>query len=208
MPTTSENDPKSTGGSGGGGGAPGSPVKPPEWEVVDGGKKHVSHPPPEPPPFNPIGPPNGPPSSSLHPVRYRDGTPVISGVDLVSNGFGKTWAQARSWSESDVYTTNGTTWTNDTRGVTGNNWVVSQMPRLRSHDADTVVVVEAGTNQKWFDHNGTDWVPRHSLKDSLTPDGTRFVLADSMGNRTLFLDFQSVGRNAETAGQPVHRRRR
>jgi hypothetical protein len=46
---------------------------------------------------------NLPPTMTLYPVRYNDGVAQITASDLVSNGFGFTWGQQRTWSNGVGY---------------------------------------------------------------------------------------------------------
>ena len=116
-------------------------------------------------------------NASDYPVRYFDGSPVLASTDLAADGFGKPFTHTRSWSGYE-----GTT--------QGFGWNLSELPRLENYDGNTKVLVENGTNVKFFDQasGGAPWVARDFAAESLTFDtsASEYVVRDTAGNELRF----------------------
>jgi uncharacterized delta-60 repeat protein/RHS repeat-associated protein len=123
-------------------------------------------------------------------VRIGDGMAVVSANDISSSGFGASWGVTRSWNDLAG------------SGPLGNNWVIEQMPYLvqatTTSSNDTVVAVDSGTSQRWFDYNSGSgaYTPRLYIQDSLTHSGSEYTLIDGLGNKTTYYDF-TVSPSAE-----------
>jgi hypothetical protein len=76
------------------------------------------------------GNPGGSVFSPYAPVRYVDGAVSIRSADLSSSGFGSPWGVLRSW--TNQLALSGST-------VTGNGWMVGQLPYLLSNIGQTTV---------------------------------------------------------------------
>jgi RHS repeat-associated protein len=129
---------------------------------------------------------------SVAPVRYADGTVALSSIDLTSGGFGASWTQSRSWSNTAGYAAldaNG-----NPVGANGNGWVDSQLPFLLSDNSgNTAIVVLSGTNALFFDNVNSNPTPRFFVQDQLRHANGEFIVTDTVGDQIHFYDF-SQGR--------------
>lgn len=115
-------------------------------------------------------------------VSPATGAFVTSVADLGSGGFGTMWGHTRSWSNTAGL------------GPNGNHWVVREMPFLvQANSGTTVVAVDGGESQRWFDQAGGGWAARLGGMETLSEDGTakEFVLADPSGARVTYYSFDS-----------------
>lgn len=123
-------------------------------------------------------------TTTLFPVRYADGQPIVETTDLGSDGFGQPWGQSRAWADPAGAPNTGTY-------VNGNNWTVSQMPQVVQTNASpqTLAVVLDGNSQLWFTNNGSNQFTESGSKgDTLTVDSTtnEYVLANEAGEQEWF----------------------
>ena len=134
---------------------------------------------------------------SSDPVRFTDGQPKFDITDLSSGGYGKVWSQTRSYDPNL-----------QNAGPMGNHWMINQMPHLSDEGSagdpgrpagatDTMVVVTSGSDYRYFDLIGSNWVERYGGADVLgsgtaTVDGRTGVnirtLTDTTGGVTTFVD--------------------
>jgi RHS repeat-associated protein len=122
-----------------------------------------------------------PENRSADPVRYRDGTVSFTRNDLTSVILDAPWGHSRSWTNNVAYLA---------RGVQGNGWVTGHLPYM-VQVGTTFVVVNNGTVAHVFDFNGTQYVGRYYDPTKMLYDAVaaEYVLVDTAGNQTRFLDF-------------------
>jgi RHS repeat-associated protein len=117
-------------------------------------------------------------------VRYDDGTVEMSTSDLSSAGFGTSWGQTRSWTNTPGY---------DAHSFNGTGMVDMQMPYVLETNGDnsTIAVVSNGYTARYFDLVGSSYVPRNFDQDQFTYDSgtSEFTLTDTTANQLYFYDF-------------------
>ena len=114
-------------------------------------------------------------------IALASGSYVGTSVDLASDFLGMGWGHTRSWSNTAGL------------GPNGNHWVVSQMPYLvlDNNANSTLIAVDGGVSQRWFDWSNSTWTARMYIQDTLVAntESEEYVLTDPAGNRMLFHDF-------------------
>ncbi|QDU23566.1 FG-GAP repeat domain-containing protein [Urbifossiella limnaea] len=140
-----------------------------------------------------------PDAYTKNPVRYADGVAVIAATDLESDGFGRPWGQARTWSNNPAYSAG---------SDLGNGWVSGTQPHL-VRSGSSLVLLSSAVTAHYYDGQGTPdgdgnyatYAPRFTDTTAVTYDATNdeFVVADAGGNVLRFYDFGS-GRPADERG--------
>ena len=131
-------------------------------------------------------------SVSSNPINYFSGAPLITSVDLSSQGFGGTLSQTRSWSG------------NPTAGLTGHGWSSVQDPYLvvystfdqatNQYNNPIVGLVQSGQNIVLFDidhgHASGTWSSRFYGRQSLSYNSTtlQWTMTTVGGQRLVFAD--------------------
>jgi YD repeat-containing protein len=122
-------------------------------------------------------------------IRFFDGEVIYQTTDLSSASQGNGWGQTRSYVNQFGYAAD---WVN------GTGWLVSQMPFLDAVVGDNqqinqIVAVSGDNNMRWFNRqaNTDNWQGMFFLPETLTHDPTQdtYMLADSLGNRTVYFGF-------------------
>ena len=126
---------------------------------------------------------------SEDPVRYYDGQLRLEAVDLLSDGFGERWGQSRGW-------------VNDVSGTfyAERGWRTTELPSLiQLNSGNTIVTLDGSGSRRYFDFNGSSYIPRHFVKDRLTFDAANgeFVLTDTIGNQVCYMDFSTARPTAQ-----------
>jgi RHS repeat-associated protein len=142
-----------------------------------------------------VFPPDNPDGFSGAPVRYYDGTLKYSAPDLSSSGFGTSWGQTRSWTNTPWY---------GTSGANGNNTIDTQQLYVQelgltngyAENDDYVAVVTSGTNALFFTEQGQTGTYTASFysQDQLSHGQTNhdYVLTDSTGKQFYFYDYNTL----------------
>lgn len=141
------------------------------------------------------------PGTTGDPIRYFNGQPIISAIDLVSDSFGMRWGQTRSW--SDASRSDNPNYL-EQQAVNGEGWATSEMPQLvrpvsvapgtPNGTYQTVVAVNNGVEQRFFDQAGLggSWQARGWRSDTLTEGNGEYVLTDSTGTTIRYYNFYNA----------------
>jgi uncharacterized delta-60 repeat protein/RHS repeat-associated protein len=121
---------------------------------------------------------------SENPVRYVDGRPEITSIDIGSAGFGRALSHARSWSEPVG------------NSINGNGWFINELPQLleRGNGTDDYALVTSATEVRLFHKSGSNFIPQSFIADTLTYDSTnyRYVFTTTTGQQIRFHDFTTT----------------
>jgi len=127
----------------------------------------------------------GSPGKSDFPVRYADGTLLLSQTDIESQGFDRPWGITRSWANTPQ---------NFQQNVIGYGMVISQQPYVLPVDGfSTVALLSNATTARYFDQIGTSnlYAPRFFLQETLEYNvaGGEYIVTDTTGAKLRFYDF-------------------
>jgi hypothetical protein len=114
-------------------------------------------------------------------VRYADGAVHVASTDLSSGGFGMNWGVTRSW----------TNLANTANAFSGSGWLLTQLPHLRQDAGGTLTAVANSFNVRYFDWNGSAYVARFWVQDTLVANSSNheYVQTDTQGNQIRYNDF-------------------
>lgn len=143
-----------------------------------------------------------PPVASCASMRFATGEVMVHAVDLKTEGFGVPWGHTRSFVSRQSF---------NTMLGNGYNWNVQQWPYLaklfsESDGPDTSVttlVVQGKPSEAlWFDKDGSNWVSRFNVKQSLIHDAGSQVyrLYELDGSVTEFDDYSGMFRRQTAPG--------
>ena len=97
------------------------------------------------------------------------------------------WGRTRSWTNGVGYASSAAT--------NGSGMVISEEPHLvevtdQFGNTTTIAVVLDGTTALFFDHSGSNWLPRAYYQEQLTHNmfGQEYVLTDTSGDQIRFYD--------------------
>ena len=165
-------------------------------------------------------------NSSENPVRYLDGMANINVTDLSSSGFGAPWSHTRTWAPYVEPVPDQTTPPDASRNFYpphGKHWEVAEIRLLLSMASEdgpqTIMALDTGLMQRYFDWDGAHWVSRAHQQGNLTytqvtggqgyftmkmPDGGRvryydFLLTTPYKRRGRFMDYTHPGGAVTTA---------
>jgi hypothetical protein len=115
-------------------------------------------------------------------IRYADGLVEVSADDLSSDGYGMPWGQTRIWT-SGAY---------GARSYVGSGWMDAQLPYLlQAAGSNNTLLAVTGDNARYFDYNGSAYVERYFLADTLAAGTGEFILTDTAGDQWHFWDFST-----------------
>jgi RHS repeat-associated protein len=116
-------------------------------------------------------------------VRYSDGAVHVASTDLSSAGFGMNWGVTRSW----------TNLTSTATGFNGSGWLITQLPHLRQDAGGTLTEVANSFNVRYFDWNGSAYVARFWVQDTLAADTAnhQYIQTDTNADLIYYNDFSS-----------------
>ena len=109
------------------------------------------------------------------PVRYGDGSIIMSESDLVGGAYLIPWSHSRSYGNQVSL---------GSRAWNGNNWLTPQNEWLSFSGASEIVLIKGMKNSLWFDLVGSTWVVRF---------GAHVTLTQNTGDKTYLLFNQNTG---------------
>jgi hypothetical protein len=127
-------------------------------------------------------------------IRYYDGTVKVTLPELTSAGYGASWGQTLSWSNTAGYAPYDLI-SSRPIGANGTGTVVTQLPYvLTANNFDTAVLVTNATNARFFDHVKTTPTPQFFVPDQLGHDtaAQEFLVTDTKGAQLHFYDFNTA----------------
>jgi len=110
-----------------------------------------------------------------HPVRYFDGTVLLTATDLTSSAGGIPWQVTRDWSNGPGYAD---------KNAVGSGMASSERPYLlESGGGDMIGLVTNGHTAHYFNLNGSNYEAEGFVQDTLVHDtgNDQFVVTDTTG---------------------------
>ncbi len=105
-----------------------------------------------------------PQGTTESPVYYSNGEIQFNRTDISSNGFGSSWAHARSYNNQ---------MSEDFDYGNGFNWLIRQSPYLLHKPDGSVVVVRSNATSLWFDYDAgtSSYIGKWGILESLVAMG-------------------------------------
>jgi RHS repeat-associated protein len=134
--------------------------------------------------------PAAPRSVSSRPVRYSDGTVIVTSTDLYSTGFGIPWGVTRDWTNALGY---------QRSNVVGHGMVLDEQPTLADVGSGSVALVTNGHTARYFDLVSSSYEGRGFIDELLTYNSSpdEFTLTNSDGSKLVLFGFGSAHPTAQ-----------